>query len=253
MSPTWVMIQRKALHLLASTHLGLLSSVISKPMASMRQSLQRTWTSSRVSSVAPRIVLLTEDQRRKNRRHQHLDDLGMHSRTQLHQRPRRLPLYILCPRPVVHLRRVLPLLLQTRPLLSLNCHCVLHLRLPACRWPRRLQRHHPHHLHALSRSHLLRRRRRRHLRPPSAVQLYLHRLHFRQDEQGLPLHRPRRLLPQRTVLALHPHRLHRLHRPRHLRVVEHLHPHLRPHHLHLRAEHHLRHHHHHLRPGVVDR
>jgi hypothetical protein len=247
MSPTWVMIQRKALHLLASTHLGLLSSVISRPMALMRQSLQRTWTSSRVSSVAPRTVnLLTEDQRRRNRRHQHVDELRMHSRTQLHQRPRRLPLYILCPRPVVHLPRVLPLLPQTRPLMSLlRCHCALHLRLPARRWPRCLQLHHPHHLHALSQSHHLR-HHRRHLRPPSAVQLYLHRLHFRQEKQGLPPHRRRRLLPQRTVLALRPHH------PRHLRVVEHLRLHLHLHPLHLRAEHHL-HHHPHLHPGVVDR
>ena len=165
MSPTWVMMQRKALHLLASTHLGLLSSVISKPMALMRQLLQRTWTSSRVSSVGPRRVLLTEDQRRRNRRHQHVDDLRMDSRTQLHQRPRRLPLYILCPRPVAHLPRVLPLLPQMRPLPSLlSCHCVFHLRLPARQWPRRPQRRRPHHLHALSQSHHLLR-----LRLPSAV------------------------------------------------------------------------------------
>ena len=185
MSLTWVMIQRKALHLLASTHLGLLSSVTSRPMALMRQSLQRIWTSSRVSSVAPRRVkvLLTEVQRGRNRRHQHRD-AAMHNRTQLHQWPRRLPLYILCPRLVVHLR-VLLLFPQTRPLLSL-LHCVPHLRLPARRWPRRL---HPHHLHALSQSHHLRRHRRH--RPLSADQLYLHRLHFRQEEQGHPLLRPR--------------------------------------------------------------
>ena len=164
------MIQRKALHLLASTRLGLLSSATSRLMALMRRSFQRTWTLSRVLSVTPRRVkvLLTEGQRRGNRRHQHLD-AAMHSRTQLHQRPRRLSLYILCPRPVVHLPRVLPLLPQTRHLLSLiSCHCVFHLRLLARQWPRRLLRRHPHHLHALSQSH--HRRRHRHLRPPSAVQ-----------------------------------------------------------------------------------
>jgi len=80
----WATTRRRASHPLASTHLGTRFSETSSTMVSIRPSLRRTWTLSKVSCVKLRRVKLqpTEDQRRRPRLHLHLDESRMPNRTQ---------------------------------------------------------------------------------------------------------------------------------------------------------------------------